>query len=138
MIQYRKLNRYKYQLMRSFSINTHIKTKENIILPLISFTKHGTLTIRKYYCWDGPSGPTFDTKTFMRGALVHDALYQLMREKQLDYKIYRAPADELLRKLCREDGMSKVRVWYVYHSVSKFGSGSAKPYPSLRNKVITI
>ena len=42
----------------------------------------------------------------MRGALVHDALYQLMRLKQLDYEQYRDRADEVLRDLCKEDGMS--------------------------------
>ncbi len=31
-----------------------------------------------------PNGPTIETKTFMRASLVHDALYQLMREEHLE------------------------------------------------------
>jgi hypothetical protein len=38
----------------------------------------------KGYAWNGPSGPTLDTRNFMRGSLVHDALYQLMREGRMD------------------------------------------------------
>ena len=50
----------------------------------------------------------------MRGPLVHDALYQLMRLEELDYKTDRKYADQLLKKICRGDGMSAFRAWYVY------------------------
>lgn len=79
------------------------------------------LKISNMYAWDGPSGPTIDTESFMRGSLVHDALYQLIREGYLDKKVWRPYADKLLRKICLEDGMSKFRAWYVYHSVRWFG-----------------
>ena len=84
------------------------------------------LTVEERYAWDGPSGPTIDTKSFMRGSLIHDALYQLMREGHLDRKVWRLYADKLLRKLCLEDGMSKFRAWYVYNAVRLFAAGSTK------------
>lgn len=60
--------------------------------------------------------------TLMRGSLVHDALYQLMRENHLDEDRWRPTADDILRRLCREDGMSAIRAWYVYQGVGN-GSG---------------
>jgi hypothetical protein len=68
-----------------------------------------------------------DTKDFMRGALVHDALYQCMRAGKLDANKYRKVADATMRKLCREDGMGWFRAWYTYHAVRLFGSKSADP-----------
>ena len=49
-------------------------------LGLLEITSEGELIIRNGYSWDGPSGPTIDTKNFMQGSLIHDALCQLMRE----------------------------------------------------------
>lgn len=75
---------------------------------------------------DGPSGPTIDTKEFMRGAFVHDALYQLIREGHLLMRD-RKQADKILRRMCIEDGMSRFRAWYVYEAVSRFAKWAAKP-----------
>ena len=104
---YRKLRRYKYQLMQDYTISIDIETEEDIEMSFIVLTSDGKLTIKNRYAWDGPSGPTIDTKSFMRGSLVHDALYQLMRERKLDYLEHREYADNLLKKICLEDGMSK-------------------------------
>ena len=84
----------------------------------------GTLAIAAGYAWDGPSGPTFDTKNFMRGSLVHDALYQLMGNGLLPLT-EREPADATLRRLCLEDGMSSIRAWWVYQGVRLGGSLAA-------------
>lgn len=78
------------------------------------------LLIRAGYAWDGPSGPTFDTPNFMRGSLVHDAIYQLIREGRL-MPTERKYADQVLRAMCREDGMNALRAWWVYEGVRKTG-----------------
>ena len=83
--------------------------------------------MKKGYAWDGPSGPTIDTRNFMRGSLVHDALYQLMREEHLDKETYRKPADQLLRDMCREDGMWSIRAWWVYLAVRWWADPAADP-----------
>lgn len=94
----------------------------------------GTLTIKAGYAWDGPSGPTVDTPNFMRGSLVHDALYQLMRDGRLDRGTYKDLADRELQRICIEDGMSKARAWYVYMGVKLGGKSATEPRT---NEVIT-
>jgi len=89
------------------------------------------LEIKKGYAWDGPSGPTFDTKTFMRASLVHDALYQLIRMGELSMT-YRKLADEELKSLCLADGMSKLRAWWVYRALEYAGRNAALPSSTKR------
>ncbi len=103
-IKYRKLNKYKYQLRKGFSCYIPLEQPKDIRTEFIRLDTNGYMYIKINYAWDGPSGPTIDTKTFMRGALVHDALYQLMREKHIDHKKYRKQADIILRDICKADG----------------------------------
>jgi len=113
---------YKYQLKEPYVVDVGIQPKEGIETDYLALTVDGILTVKKGYAWDGPSGPTLDTANFMRGSLVHDALYQLMREGHLDGGCHREAADRLLQRLCREDGMSALRAWWVYLGV-RFGGG---------------
>jgi hypothetical protein len=122
---FRKLRRYKYQLTQAYPLDIGIKGYA-IETPYLKLDRQGRLTIQKSYAWDGPSGPTFDTLDFMRGSLVHDALYQLIRLQKLPYA-YKRYADLLLQKHCLEDGMSKFRSGYVYLAVKFFGGAAAKP-----------
>ena len=86
---------------------------------------HGYLTIKQGYAWDGASGPTWDDDSNMLGGLVHDALYQLMREGHLPIQT-RIRCDEILREICIEKGMSKFRAWYWIKGLKWGGKGSAK------------
>lgn len=127
-IKYRKLNKYKYQLMQDYYYKTKIVLDNDTGVPdFVTLHKDGRLEIYKGYAWDGPSGPTIDTKDFMRGSLVHDALYQLIREEKIDKK-YKEYADKLLHDICLEDGMSKFRAWYVYWAVKLFGTAKKNPH----------
>jgi hypothetical protein len=125
---------YKYQLAEEYQVLILIKGKTISHGP-IKLTVAGWLTIKKGYAWDGPSGPAIDTKNFMRGSLVHDALYQLMRKKRIGSKKYRGVADSLLRQMCLEDGMSRIRAWWVYKSVVWFGASAADP--SNKKEILT-
>ena len=58
---------------------------------------------------------------------MHDALYQLMREKYLDHDTYREDADRTLQAICKEDRMWSVRAWWVYWGVRLFGRPAADP-----------
>ncbi len=80
--QIRYRSGYKYQLVDDYSVKVRVKPDENISTEFIALDKDGVLKMNQGYAWDGPSGPTIDTKNFMRGSLVHDALYQLMRQKK--------------------------------------------------------
>ena len=62
----------------------------------------------------------------MRGSLVHDAMYQLIRSKDIEEE-WRNEADEELRRLCREDGMWKIYSNWIYWAVRKFGKVAADP-----------
>lgn len=117
---------YKYQLEKDYTVTVDI-LGETVDTNYIDLKSDGTLIIYQGYCWDGPSGPTVDTKDFMRGALVHDALYQCMRMGTLDAKKYRKTADDMMKKFCLEDGMSWFRAQYTYYAVRAFGNKSADP-----------
>lgn len=122
MIKYKE--GYKYQLAEDYTVEVPISNWD-IDTGYIKLTKTGHLTIKRGYAWDGPSGPTIDTHDFMRGALVHDALYQLMRETDLHKNTYREIADRTMRWMCQEDGMGWFRAWYCYYAVRFFGDKAA-------------
>jgi len=126
MITYKKRRKYKYTLVEDYVCQVDIEPEEDINLGIIRLDINGMLIIKADYAWDGPSGPTIDTKNFMRGSLVHDVLYQLMREEKLDQSC-RLCADEILREMCLEDGMSRVRAWWVFKGVRIGGASSARP-----------
>ena len=88
--------------------------------------EHDELIIDSRYAWDGASGPALDTVTFMRGSLIHDTLYQLMRVGALPTS-YRKEADKELVRICREDGMSRLRAWWVYKAVHTFAARLVTP-----------
>ena len=119
---------YEYQLVEDYQIQIFIKPDAFIRTQLIRLDTDGVLYILAGYAWDGPSGPAVDTKNFMVGSLVHDALYQLMREGYLDPVLFREVADGELVRLCKEDGMSALRRSWVYAGV-RFGGGPAASEP---------
>lgn len=127
MFQYRKVPKHwKYLLTKYYQIclddtPTNPLFVQTDFIKLWGSEKTKWLKIKNMYAWDGPSGPTIDTENFMRGSLVHDVLYQLIREGHLDKKSWRLYADKLIRKICLEDGMNKFRAWYVYHTLRMFG-----------------
>lgn len=123
-IKYKK--GYKYQLAETYVIQTDIFPIDHVHSEFLHMNMDGRLIIFNGYAWDGPSGPTVDTKNFMRGSLVHDALYQLIREGHLPGSS-KNKADKLLKKICLEDGMSKIRAWWVFQGVDKFAGYAASP-----------
>ena len=125
-MKYRKIGQYKYELVESESTQLNADFVDVIAENDYVILVCGCLMIKEGYAWDGASGPAVDTLTFLRGSLVHDALYQLIREGLLP-KSFRRAADSLLRDICIEDGMSRVRAWYVYRAVRWFAAGAAKP-----------
>jgi hypothetical protein len=125
--QIRYRSGYKYQLVEGYSIKVSVTPQEPINTEYIKLGTDGTLAIKRGYAWDGPSGPTIDTRNFMRGSLVHDALYQLMRDAGLSKDQWRDEADLELKRICLEDGMSRIRAWWVHRGVRLGGDPSASP-----------
>jgi len=125
---------YKYQTAFDYVINLPIKPPEIINTYFLRMTLSGQLKIKRGYAWDGASGPTWDTKSVMRGSLVHDALYQLMRMKWLD-KNYRKEADKILRVILIQDGAFRIRAWAWYAGVRIFAGKSSTP--AVARKILT-
>lgn len=117
---------YKYQLAEDYALTVSVIPDARIESDYIEHDTDGKLAIKKGYAWDGPSGPTIDTRSFMRGSLVHDALYQLMRQGFLNHETWRGEADLELKRLCLEDGMWAIRAWWVYKGVQWFAEDAAK------------
>ena len=126
MILYKKRRKYKYNLHCDVTYPTGISVENPKSFDLLEIDADGNLLIKAGYSWDGPSGPTLDSKNFMRGSLIHDALYQLMREGVLPPYL-RKKADEILRDVCIEDGMSRIVARGVFRAVRIFGESSARP-----------
>lgn len=130
MIKYKKIEeskRYKYILQADYECQTGIKLPKAVFNPYISMHVDGKIIIKTGYAWDGPSGPAPDIKSLMRASLVHDALYQLMRESLIDYKTTRKNADRLLRDMSKEDGLIFPFPHLVYFAVRVFSRKYAKP-----------
>ena len=125
---------YKYQLYETYShrLINKISTDKDIKTRFIDLSTDGILTIKQGYASDGPSGVSVDTKSFMRGAFVHDALYQLMREGQIS-RDQKDAADAELRDVCIQDGMMKIRAWWVFQAVQRFGKAA-----TINNKQVII
>ena len=132
-MKYRK--GYKYQLAENFGIpvSWHLSPPNgNIETEFIRLRKEGGVTylqIRAAYAWDGPSGPTFDTPTAMTASLIHDALYQLIREKFIPNEdgIARHAADAEFHHYCIKAGMGRVRRWYMYWALRRYAAFAADP-----------
>lgn len=113
---------YNYQLRETCVIDApELKGAPRVTAPWYSIYD-GKMLICGGYAWDGASW-AIDTPNFMRGSLGHDVAYQALREGHLPPE-FREPADQMLRRICREDGMSAIRAWWVYQGV-RFGGGPA-------------
>lgn len=129
-IKYERLKKWhlfsnEYVLLADYSVQTDIKGF-SIRTEFIHLTRAGKLTLKKGYRWNGPSGPTVDTKNFMRPSAGHDAWYWLLRRKLVPWWV-RDRADVQLYEECQEDGMWKIRATYVRKAVHEGGIDSALP-----------
>jgi hypothetical protein len=116
---------YKYQLAEGERVQTAIRPPQDIVCEFLALSRDGVLYISPGYAWDGATCfPDF--KSIMRGSLIHDALYQLLRSGDLPPH-WKDSADEELRIACIQDGMWKWLANSVYAAVQRFGKGSTEP-----------
>ncbi len=115
----------KYQLRSTYTVFVGILPLKEVRTQYLALSTTGWLTIFDSYAWDGPSGPTIDTPSAMRGSLVHDALYQLIRLELID-ECYRGKADQLLHDICEEDSMITERAATWKEMVGMFAAGAAR------------
>lgn len=116
---------YRFQLVEPFHLATPVR-EACAGNSWVSLAADGTLTIAAGYAWDGASGPLADDATTIRGSLVHDGLYQLMREFGLS-PTWREAADDLLRDLFVEDGLHPAMAGIAHAAVRAFGGAHIDP-----------
>ncbi len=96
------------------------------------------LCVMSRYAWDGASFTPFKwfgtAKPLLTPSLVHDALYQLIREGLLDRQ-YRAAADRLFREMLLARGVWRVVAWAAYWSVRVFGNFAVRKTNPVREAV---
>lgn len=132
LIRYKDIEhpRYKYKTTSEATYQTRVwgqfaevKWKGKTLAVL---NRSGRLTVFPDYAWDGPSGPTIDTKSWMDASLAHDVLYQMMREGKLPFR-FRKKADKTMRDICLAAGMPRFRAGYSYIAVRLFAARFARP-----------
>lgn len=123
MIHYRA--GYKYQLANDYRHKLPDAFKTYAINTRFFSIVDGVLTIRTGYAWDGATW-AIDTKTGMRGSLVHDALCQACRMGFITPN-RKETIDRELQRICIEDGMMKLRAWSWYQATNRFGASSIDP-----------
>lgn len=123
-IKYKK--GYKYQLVEDAVTQTKIRPEKNIITRFITLAMDGTLTVYASYAWDGPSGPTIDTKSSMMPSLFHDAKYQLMRLLLIPLAC-REIADDEFYDDCIYSEMNRYRAAVWTTCLRGFAENSALP-----------
>ena len=62
----------------------------------------------------------------MRGSLIHDVGYQLLRWDLIPH-IDKDHIDRELQRVCLEDGTTRLRAWLIYQGVKRFGSPATMP-----------
>lgn len=118
---------FKYILWESLHVQLKwIRPKEPISWRWISLSSDGLLIMKEGYPSDGPSGPTIDTKDTLRGAFVHDALCQLMRQGLLDVEWEKVAADEA-DEIWDASGMAEWRTEIWEAMLDTFGSFAVDP-----------
>ncbi len=125
-VTYRALTTYKYQTRHDVTWETGITPEEVFESPFIAMDSTGRLTIKGGYAWDGASGGMPDSGTNMRSSLVHDALYQAMRNGFLGLH-HRDAADRLFADMCKQDGMWHWLANLAYLVLKYFGTPNAEP-----------
>lgn len=121
---------YKYRLAESVVYDTTLTLPEEMRCGDIIMTRDGKLIILAGYSWDGATN-AIDTDTIMLGALIHDALYELLRGGLAErcgkeFKDVREIADNIFYDVMIESGMNKFRAGYIYKAVRAAGFSAAR------------
>jgi hypothetical protein len=126
MIKYR--SGYKYQLAEGkiFKVGYRNQPIDDRTDSFLNLDAQGNLTIYKGYAWDGASGIP-DTRWNITASLVHDALYQLLRNGALKN---REIADKEYRAQCIRAGMYKwianMEYWVLRKVAAKAASTDSR------------
>lgn len=122
MIKYSKVKHKKYKYRLDEEHIEEINGFQNFKNEYIELS-YDQVKIKEGYMWDGATC-AINTKNFMTGSLVHDVMYQCIRESnwtKIEKRAFKKFADLLLKKIVISYGMSKVRANVIYAGVLAFG-----------------
>ena len=128
----KNVKKYKYELLIDMTFDASRWSAVKVLQPIdhkYYSIKEGVIVAKAGYRWDGPSGPTLDDETNLRGSLFHDIGYQAMKEQEAITKLnfwrkyrIRVAWDKMFRAILKADGMPKVRRFFWYWSVRGVGA----------------
>jgi len=117
--KYQYASDYVFQIPKEFPQGVRFKSEYIEV-------KGDRCRVSRGYASDGPSGPTFDTPSFMRGAFEHDPLYQLLRMGVFPQEC-RQFADKAIIARAKKSGMWWPRRWWTHAGLKLFGANAASP-----------
>jgi len=130
-IKFNTNKKYRHLLSNDFELDLRQRFKqESRFKEFVSLTKEGILFISMGYAWDGVSAPLIDIDSCrnLRASIVHDALYQLMRnDQEFETRENKKIADRIFRELCIQDGVKKSTAWIYWAAVSFLGKPGTQP-----------
>lgn len=149
-LYYQDAPKYLYKISKTFSIEVpfesgllpgQVVANEFIRLECID-AETVLITAKAGYAWDGASGAV-NTESWIIASLIHDILYQLMREqllgrslrKQADLAMYYFLKKSMIRGNYFSRRWGAARAKLSYETVRKFGAKHTKPRKVKINKV---
>lgn len=121
---------YKYQTRCDMLFYIGYPVEKDIDGGLVLYRKDGWMLVRKYFSFDGCSGPTLDMQSNTRACCCHDAAYNLIAREMLPLAA-REMVDAKLEELMMQDRgarfrwLGKIRAKYYHWAVDKFAEKSA-------------
>lgn len=113
---------YRYKLDEAYLYRLPFDTCDVKVDGAWAVIVNNKLVVTVGYAWDGAStGLPWTPKAWLRPSLIHDALYQLIREGQLPME-RRKDADEVFYQLLRENGVNLIVATVAYWAVRLFGN----------------
>lgn len=117
---------YKFQTVDDYTVFVGITPPKALVFKWAILSENGWLTIIHDYAWNGMSGIPLNIKSSIRGVLLHDACYQMIRLGYLEPK-WKDVADQVLYNCCVEDGMLKLLAKAILKAVETFGHPATTP-----------
>ena len=122
---------YKYQTRCDMLFYIGFPVEKDIDGGLVLYRKDGWMLVRKYFSFDGCSGPTWDDASNIRACCGHDAGYNLISRELLpmaarewfDNKL----ADWMMQDRGKWQRLGKLRAKFYRWAVDTFAEKSAMP-----------
>jgi hypothetical protein len=140
--QNHNFGQYRFEVLENYCLELVELTSYNFAIrrnyfSLETYCSNRTfIRIVKGYSWNGMGtiGLYPTTSKTARASCIHDCFYQMIREGLLPDS-FRLTADNIFRRICKEDGEWGWTVEIYYALIRMFGSDAAKPGTIVKGEV---